>query len=124
MVSLAKRFEELHRPGGGPAIVLPRGSEALYLVQRLRDVAHRFAVTYQRNRRRSAVTTSALDDIPGIGPSRRAALLTRYGSVAALRRATEAELAEVPGLSRTLARTVHQHLHDETGAAGARQEPT
>ncbi len=124
VVSLAKRFEELHRPGGGPAIVLPRGSEALYLVQRLRDEAHRFAVTYQRNRRRSAVTTSALDDIPGIGPSRRAALLTRYGSVAALRRATEAELAEVPGLSRTLARTVHQHLHDETGAAGARQEPT
>ena len=140
VVSLAKRFEELHRPEGGPPVRLPRGSEALYLVQRVRDEAHRFAITYQRSRRLRSVTSSALDEIPGIGPRRRAALLERFGSVAALTRASEAELAEVPGLSRTLAATVHRHLHadpargahtttgtaDEAGRADPRQdqEPT
>jgi excinuclease ABC subunit C len=110
-VGLAKRFEELWRPGERRPVVLPRGSEALFLVQRVRDEAHRFAITYQRSRRRASVTTSELDAIAGIGPTRRAALLERFGSVAALRRATVEELAAVPGVSRTLATTVLAHLH-------------
>ncbi len=118
--ALAKRFEELHLPGGRSPVVLPRGSEALYLVQRLRDEAHRFAVSYQRTRRRKAVTTSALDEIPGIGPTRRAALLERFGSAEAVRRVSEEELAGVPGLSRTLARTVLAHLQAEADQPGGR----
>ncbi|MFO7961186.1 MAG: excinuclease ABC subunit UvrC [Nitriliruptoraceae bacterium] len=123
VVALAKRFEELHQPDRRRPVVLPRGSEALYLVQRVRDEAHRFAIGYQRRRRRSAVTTSALDDIPGIGPSRRAALLSRYGSVTALETATEEELAEIDGISHTLARTIHRHLHPETGQADDQELP-
>jgi excinuclease ABC subunit C len=123
VVALAKRFEELHQPGRTRPVVLPRGSEALYLVQRVRDEAHRFAIGYQRRRRRSAVTTSALDEIPGIGPSRRAALLSRYGSVAALQGASEEELAEVAGISRTLARTVHRHLHPVVEPADDEETP-
>jgi excinuclease ABC subunit C len=110
VVSLAKRFEEVHLPGRSRPVVLPRGSEALYLLQRLRDEAHRFAITYQRSRRRSAVTTSALDEIPGIGPGRRAALLSRFGSVEAIRRASIEELAAVDGMSSTLSARVHAHL--------------
>lgn len=123
VVALAKRFEELHRPDRSRPVVLPRGSEALYLVQRVRDEAHRFAISYQRRRRRAAVTTSALDDIPGIGPTRRAALLSRYGSVAALERASEEELAEVEGISRTLARSVHRHLHPVADQADDEEAP-
>jgi excinuclease ABC subunit C len=109
-VALAKRFEEVYLPGRSLPVVLPRGSEALYLLQRLRDEAHRFAVAYQRTRRRAALTTSALDEIPGIGPTRRAALLERFGSVAAIRRASVAQLAAVHGMSPTLAERVHTHL--------------
>jgi excinuclease ABC subunit C len=115
-VGLAKRFEELWVPGRRRPVVLPRGSEALYLVQRIRDEAHRFAITYQRSRRTRAVASSALDDVPGVGPTRRKALFRRFGSVAAIRRATIEELMEVPGISRTIATAVHEHLHPE-GAA-------
>lgn len=110
VVSLAKRFEEVYLPERSRPVVLPRGSEALYLLQRVRDEAHRFAVSYQRTRRREAVTTSALDAIPGIGPTRRAALLARFGSVAAVRRASVEELAAVHGMSSTLAARVQSHL--------------
>jgi excinuclease ABC subunit C len=110
-VGLAKRFEELHVPGRARPVVLPRGSEALFLVQRVRDEAHRFAITYQRGRRRTGVASSELDGIPGVGPTRRAALLKRYGSLAAVRRATVEDLEGVPGISRTLAVQVHRHLH-------------
>jgi RNase adaptor protein for sRNA GlmZ degradation len=110
-VGLAKRFEELWVPGRSRPVVLPRGSEALYLVQRVRDEAHRFAITYQRTRRSKAVASSALDGVPGVGPARRKALFRRFGSVAALRRATVDELMEVPGVSRTIATAVHDHLH-------------
>lgn len=109
-VGLAKRFEELWRPGERRPVVLPRGSESLFLVQRVRDEAHRFAVSYQRNRRTKAVASSELDGAPGIGPARRKALLKRFGSVAAIRRATVEELTEVPGVSRTLATAVLRHL--------------
>lgn len=109
-VSLAKRFEELWLPGRATPVVLPRGSESLYLVQRLRDEAHRFAVAYQRTKRTASVTSSELDDIPGIGPTRRAALLERFGSLAAVRKATVEDLMGVPGLSRTMATQVFEHV--------------
>lgn len=122
VVALAKRFEELHVPGREPPAVLPRGSEALFLVQRVRDEAHRFALTYQRARRTAAVTRSALDDIPGVGPARRQALLKRFGSVKAVRQATVEQLMEVPGVSRTIATAVHDHLDRADGARSARHE--
>ncbi len=109
-MSLAKRFEELYVPGRPHPVVLPRGSDALYLVQRLRDEAHRFAVTYQRRRRTRGVS-SGLEEVEGIGPSRRKALLRRFGSVAKLREASLEDLAAVPGLSRVLAERLHAHLH-------------
>jgi excinuclease ABC subunit C len=113
--ALAKRFEELHIPsdGGSRALLLPRASEALFLVQRLRDEAHRFAVTYQRQRRARAATRSELDDVPGVGPARRRALLQTFGSVAAIRAASVEELTEVPGVSRTIAAAVLEHLGAE-----------
>ena len=121
-VGLAKRFEELWRPGSRRPVVLPRGSEALFLVQRVRDEAHRFAVTYQRARRTSSVATSELDAIPGIGPSRRKALLRRFGSVAKLKRASVEDLASVPGMSRRLAITVQAHLSGQARPSDG--EPT
>jgi excinuclease ABC subunit C len=112
-VGLAKRFEELWVPGRSRPVVLPRGSEGLYLVQRVRDEAHRFAITYQRGRRGKQVASSALDGVPGVGPERRKAMLRRFGSVAAIRRASVEDLMEVPGVSRTIATAVHDHLHGE-----------
>jgi excinuclease ABC subunit C len=113
-VGLAKRFEELWRPDHARPVVLPRGSDALFLVQRVRDEAHRFAIDYQRRRRTKTVSHSELDDVPGIGPARRKALLQRFGSVAALRGASVEELAAVPGVSSTLAATVRDHFATRT----------
>jgi excinuclease ABC subunit C len=108
--ALAKQFEELWLPDRHAPVVLPRGSEALYLVQRVRDEAHRFAVTYQRRRRRSSVQHSELDEVPGIGPARRSALLERFGSAAAIRGSSVEDLTSVDGISRTLATQVLEHL--------------
>ena len=113
--SLAKRFEELWLPGRREPVVLPRGSEALYLVQRVRDEAHRFAVTYQRRRRTDSLQHSELDDVPGIGPARRSALLERFGSAEAVRRSSVEDLETVPGISRTLATQVMAHLREDHG---------
>ena len=113
--ALSKRFEELWRPGRAAPVVLPRGSEALYLVQRIRDEAHRFALDYQRVRRTRGVTRSILDDVPGIGPTRRRALLRAFGSALGVRRATVEELAAVPGISPTMAARLHAHLHANDG---------
>ncbi|MBW3562332.1 MAG: excinuclease ABC subunit UvrC [Actinobacteria bacterium] len=110
VVALAKRFEELHLPGGGSPVALPRGSDALFLVQRVRDEAHRFAVTYQRKRRRRSVTTSELDGVPGVGPARRQAILRHFGSLRAVREASLDDLMEVEGVSRTIATAVREHL--------------
>ncbi len=117
--SLAKKFEEIHLPGRRRPVVLPRGSEALYLVQRLRDEAHRFAITFQRRRRTASVASSELDAIPGVGPARRAALLERWGSVSALRTASIEDLIEVRGFSRSMATTVHEWLHRDATRAAA-----
>ena len=109
-VGLAKRFEELWRPGQSSPVVLPRGSEALFLVQRIRDEAHRFAVTYHRSLRGRRMTESALDAIPGVGPARRRALLDHFGSLKRVREASEDALAEVDGISERLAAAIHAHF--------------
>lgn len=108
--ALAKRFEELWLPGAERPVVLPRGSEALYLVQRVRDEAHRFAIRYQRTRRSRSVRGSTLEDVPGIGPGRRRELLRRFGSVKGVRAASDDELLTVRGVSPTLVAALRDHL--------------
>ena len=104
--SIAKQEEEIFTPEMDAPIVLPRNSEGLYLVQRMRDEAHRFAITYHRNVRSRSSISSAMDDIAGIGPKRKQALLRKFGSVQALREAPIEELATVPGMTRKLAEKV------------------
>ncbi|HVL99967.1 MAG TPA: excinuclease ABC subunit UvrC [Egibacteraceae bacterium] len=108
--ALAKRMEEIFLPARSEPVVLPRSSEALYLVQRIRDEAHRFAVAYHRSLRGKEMTASAFDGIPGIGPARRKALLEHFGSLKRVREASVEDLAAVEGISLTLARAVHDHL--------------
>ena len=110
VAAIAKGQEELFRPQVGHPIVLPRSSPALYLVQRVRDESHRFALGYHHRLRRTQALGSALDDVPGIGPRRKRALLKRFGSVAAIREADIAELASVAGMSRGLAQRVKERL--------------
>ena len=114
VVGLAKRLEELWLPGADFPILLPRTSEGLFLLQRLRDEAHRFAITFHRQRRSKAMTRSELDGIPGLGEARRAALLRRFRSVAAVRAASAAELQEVSGIGPALAQAIHESLAQET----------
>ena len=110
VVGLAKRLEEVWVPGEEYPVVLPRTSEGLYLLQRLRDEAHRFAITFHRQRRSKAMTTSQLDGIPGLGEKRRKALLKRFGSVKRIRAASVDELADVPGIGPALAAVVAAQL--------------
>ena len=110
VVGLAKRLEEVWRPGEEFPIILPRGSEGLYLLQRVRDEAHRFAVTFHRERRSKAMTRSGLDGIPGLGPARQAALRQQFGSVKKVRAASVEELAAVPGIGAALAATIAASL--------------
>lgn len=111
LVSLAKREEEIFRPGESQSIWLTRGSQALHLVQRIRDEAHRFAITYHRNLRGKAQTRSVLDEIKGIGPARRKALMTYFsGDVEKIRAASVEELLAVPGMNRKSAEAVKQYL--------------
>jgi excinuclease ABC subunit C len=111
---LAKRLEEVWRPGEEFPVILPRSSEGLYLLQRVRDEAHRFAITYHRQKRSQKFTSSALDDVPGLGPARRAALLKRFGSVRRMTAATPEEIASVPGIGPRLAEVVAASLRTET----------
>ncbi|MDQ2757443.1 MAG: excinuclease ABC subunit UvrC [Actinomycetota bacterium] len=110
IVGLAKRLEEVWVPGQDFPVILPRTSEGLYLLQRVRDEAHRFAITFHRQRRSKAMTTSALDGIPGLGETRRGALLKAFGSVKKLRAATVEEVEQVPGIGPSLAATVVARL--------------
>ena len=119
---LAKRLEEVWIPGEEYPVILPRSSEGLYLLQRVRDEAHRFAIAYHRAKRGKAATTSALDDVPGLGPARRKALLKQFGSVRKLRAASIEEIAAVPGIGTRLAATIsaalganHVGENDENG---------
>ena len=110
MAGLAKEREELFTPGSSEPIVLPATSQALYLLQRLRDEAHRFAITYHRQLRGKAATRSVLDDLPGVGPARKRALLRVFGSGRALKRASTEEMAAVPGIGPELAARIREHL--------------
>ncbi len=122
LAALAKRLEEVYVPGRSEPVVIPRGSEALYLLQRVRDEAHRFAVAYHRSVRGKQMTASAFDEIPGIGPARRKALLDRFGSLKAVRAATVDELAGAEGISEKLARTIYDHLHSPDGGSRPGEE--
>jgi excinuclease ABC subunit C len=106
LVGLAKRLEEVWLPNDPYPTILPRTSEGLYLLQRVRDEAHRFAITYHREKRSRAMTSSQLDDIAGLGETRRKALLRHFGSVKRLRAATVDELVEVPGIGRRTAQSI------------------
>ncbi|GAA1932218.1 excinuclease ABC subunit UvrC [Microbacterium aoyamense] len=109
LCGIAKRLEEVWMPGEEYPVILPRTSEALYLLQRLRDEAHRFAITHQRRRRRRDIQ-SVLAEVPGLGEARIRALLRHFGSVAALKGATTDEIAELPGVGPKLASAIHEHL--------------
>jgi excinuclease ABC subunit C len=91
--------------------VIPRGAESLFLLQHVRDEAHRFAITYHRQKRAKRALHSELDDVPGVGQTRKAALLKRFGSLTGVRSATADELAATPGVGPVVARTVYDHLH-------------
>ena len=110
-VGLAKRLEEVWLPGEDFPAILPRGSEGLYLLQRVRDEAHRFAITFHRERRSKAMTVSGLDGIPGLGKTRQAALRRHFGSVKKIPAATAEEIAQVPGIGPALAATIVERLH-------------
>ncbi len=111
VAGLAKEHEWLYLPGQNEPIVLAPNTPALHLVQRIRDEAHRFAVTYHRQRRAKAMTRSALDALAGVGPVRRKRLLTVFGSVAAIKRAAVDEIAAVKGMTAALAAEVKQALN-------------
>lgn len=110
IVGLAKQEEEIFIPGRSRSVLLPRHSQGLYLVQRIRDEAHRFAITSHRARRIRQGLASTLDAIPGIGPSKRKMLMTRFGSLDAIREAPLDQLVTVPGITQKLANSIKAHL--------------
>ncbi|MEU9966191.1 excinuclease ABC subunit UvrC [Streptomyces malaysiensis] len=116
---LAKRLEEVWLPDEDDPVVLPRSSEGLYLLQRVRDEAHRFAITYQRSKRAKSMKAGPLDTVPGLGDSRKQALLKHFGSVKRLRAATVEQICEVPGVGRKTAETVAAALAGAAPAAPA-----
>ncbi|MEV6052617.1 excinuclease ABC subunit UvrC [Streptomyces sp. NPDC052107] len=116
---LAKRLEEVWLPGDDDPVVLPRTSEGLYLLQRVRDEAHRFAITYQRTKRAKRFRAGPLDDVPGLGETRKQALIKHFGSVKKLRSATIEEIQGVPGIGRKTAETIAAALAQAAPAAPA-----
>ncbi|MDQ1695257.1 MAG: excinuclease subunit [Frankiaceae bacterium] len=123
LCGLAKRLEEVWLPDRDEPVILPRTSEALYLLQRVRDEAHRFAITYHRQKRSRSMAQSALDDVPGLGELRRKAILRAFGSVKRLRAASVEEIAQVPGVGRRTAEAVQAALA-ATGPAVPAVDPT
>ena len=117
VIGLAKRLEEVWVPSEPDPIILPRNSEGLYLLQRVRDEAHRFAINYHRSKRSKRMTASALDSVPGLGEHRRKALVTHFGSLARLREATVDEITSVPGIGVATATAVLDALRGD--AAGS-----
>ncbi|QNE14608.1 excinuclease ABC subunit UvrC [Pseudarthrobacter sp. NBSH8] len=119
VVGLAKRLEEVWLPDSDFPVILPRTSQGLYLLQRIRDEAHRFAITFHRQKRGKAMTVSALDGVPGLGESKRKALLTHFGSVKGVRAATAAELTSAKGIGPALANAIVAHFSGEDAAGDA-----
>jgi excinuclease ABC subunit C len=119
VVGLAKRLEEVWVPGQDFPVILPRTSEGLYLLQRVRDEAHRFAIAFHRQRRSKAMTASALDGIPGLGEAKRKALLRHFGSVKRIRAASAEDLQAVSGIGPALAGTIAAQLSQTSPAAPA-----
>jgi excinuclease ABC subunit C len=124
LCGLAKRLEEVWLPGDDAPVILPRSSEGLYLLQRVRDEAHRFAITYHRQKRSRAMTTSALDGVAGLGETRRKALLRQFGSLKRLRTATVEDIMAVPGIGRRTAEAVVATLHRPGAEPGPAVDPT
>jgi excinuclease ABC subunit C len=116
VVGLAKRLEEVWLPNNPDPIIFPRHAEGLYLLQRVRDEAHRFAITYHRSKRSKVMLESALDEVDGLGEARRKALLENFGSLAMIRKAEASDLAKIPGIGDRLANQIYSTLH--------KQEPT
>ena len=110
VIGLAKRLEEVWVPSEPDPVIMPRNSEGLFLLQRVRDEAHRFAITYHRSKRSKRMTASALDSVPGLGEHRRKALVTHFGSVARLKQASVEEITSVPGIGATTAKAVLEAL--------------
>jgi excinuclease ABC subunit C len=121
VIGLAKRLEEVWVPAEADPVIMPRNSEGLYLLQRIRDEAHRFAITYHRSKRSKRMTASALDAVPGLGEHRRKALVTHFGSVARITEASVEEITSVPGIGVATAKAVLEALgvRAETGAPAA-----
>jgi excinuclease ABC subunit C len=122
LCGIAKRLEEVWLPGEDFPVILPRTSEALYLLQRLRDEAHRFAITHQRKRRRRDIQ-SVLAEVPGLGEARIKALLRHFGSVTALKNATPDEITELPGVGPKLAAAIHAHLAQSPALPDGQEAP-
>ena len=120
---LAKRLEEVWVPGEEDPVILPRTSEGLYLLQRVRDEAHRFAITHHRNRRSKSMVESVLDGVPGLGEVRRKTLLRHFGSLRKLRAATVEEIAAVPGVGPRTAAAIKSALEQDDTDAAARRKP-
>ena len=120
LAALAKQFEEVYRPGRDEPVRLPRGSDALYLLQRVRDEAHRFAVSYHRQRRGGRMTSSVLDEVPGLGPVRRSRLIKELGGMRRLRAADRETLRALPWLPDAVADAVHARLHGGVPAPSVR----
>jgi len=112
IIGLAKREEEVFLPGRNQPVIIPRGSAALHLLQRVRDEAHRFAVSYHRKLRSRRLTHTMLEDIPGVGPTRRQALLQYFGSLGEIRKAGIEELQDVEGISSKTARVIYDYLRE------------
>jgi excinuclease ABC subunit C len=121
VVGLAKRLEEVWLPGDPDPVILPRTSDALYLLQRVRDEAHRFAIRFHREKRSKRLQVSALDGVPGLGQARRTALIKHFGSVKKLKQASMDEISAVPGVGRRTAEAVRTAL---TGEGSTREGET
>ena len=114
VIGRAKCLEEVGVPAEPDPLIMPRNSEGLYLLQRVRDEAHRTAISFHRKRRGKRATTSALDGIPGLGPAKAKALLKQFGSVRRITAASPAELTEVAGIGPVLAETIHAALSPQS----------
>jgi len=113
VVGLAKRMEEIWKPGATYPVILPRNSEALFMLQRVRDEAHRFAITLHRNRRSKGMVDSVLDEVPGLGPVKKKAVLAHFGSLKKVAAASIIELTEVPGIGGVQAEQIWSFLNQE-----------